>query len=310
MFWLVLVFLLLANPVGAAGKKDADSYYQQGRWALAAQEYERLIPLEKQPSREDMKNLAWSLFNGEQFERSYDEWKKIESLFPDDAEARINIVMLECLRDRNISRLDGMLQKEGNKNPLLVRAMAIAALWLKPPAQAIKYFTEELELDADDYMSWFWLGTVYEQQENYDEAIKAYMRAVDADPHFAQALNNLGYNCKEKGYYTFALRYYKDAIGEDPSNSGYYYNLGNVYTIKGMIPDAYDSYKKALSLDPAFAKAHYNMGMTYERMGAPKAAIEEFKLYIKYWNPSIPIEDAPPIEYVKKQISRLREDGR
>lgn len=223
------------------------------------------------------------------------------------SDAEIMSALLQTLQDKKKNRhlLEALLDKYKN-DPRAWRSMGIALMRTDEDELALYYFYEAVARDPNDYISYFYLGYIYEIHERYDEAMPAYQKAVKINPKYAQAVNNLGYIYKEKHYYTYAIEMYKKAIAIWPENAGYHYNVGNALNHKGMFKEAFREYKTAITLDPTFAKAHYNMARSYLRMDKFREALAEFELYFKYWDNSVNPLDAPPPDTIKDEVDDLR----
>jgi tetratricopeptide (TPR) repeat protein len=63
------------------------------------------------------------------------------------------------------------------------------------------------------------LGYSYFAQEQYDLAIKQYKKAIDLEPEYVMALNNLGHAYEQKKLTTQALEIYERALQLDDGNT-------------------------------------------------------------------------------------------
>ncbi|MHC4200716.1 MAG: tetratricopeptide repeat protein, partial [Planctomycetota bacterium] len=110
-----------------------------------------------------------------------------------------------------------------------------------------------------DAESFFNRGLDQHDQGLYDEAIESYKRAVELDPDFVVANNN----------------------------------LGMVYIDKEMFPEAIAAFDRTIELDPGYAEAHNNLGFVYRRLGDDaKAAVH----YTKFIELEPDVEDASKIQ--------------
>jgi len=69
---------------------------------------------------------------------------------------------------------------------------AHAAVEKKDYANGVKLLTQVVETDNNDFQAWTLLGTLYLVQEKYDDAEKAYLKAIEVKPTYALPLINLG----------------------------------------------------------------------------------------------------------------------
>jgi tetratricopeptide (TPR) repeat protein len=117
----------------------------------------------------------------------------------------------------------------------------------------------------------------------YDEAIKAYRKALD-DTNFdrpSYAWYNLGNALGAKGEYDEAIKAYRKVIDDTrydkPARA--WNNLGATLRSKGEHDEAIKAFRKAID-DPKYdspAKAWANLGETYEEIGNREKAQEAFK---------------------------------
>jgi tetratricopeptide (TPR) repeat protein len=305
LLFALFALLALSVPQSEAGDvSKAELYFLQGNWENAIKEYEAVAG--EEPTVDNLNRLGDAFYYSGDLKASKKSYKKALRL-EKNPDSEIALVMLRSLRDeKRFDDLLAMSEIHGDESRLW-RAIGIVYMQNGYDKRAIFHFREAVKRDHWDYMSYFYIGQILETHHVYDEAIKVYKKSVLKNPNYAQALNNLGYCYKERHYYSYAIEMYSKAIAVQPDNAGFHYNIGNAYAHKNMVDEAYGSYKKALELEPTFGKAHYNMGRSYIKMGMYDEAIGELKLYIKYWNKSIPVRDAPSPEAVEDMIDILED---
>lgn len=276
---------------------EADNFFLEGKWQRAASLYSEL----KEPKEEQILRLGEAYFYLGDYGSAKTAWERANS-----ASAKIYLSMLKAIdSEKELTRLQNAA--EGSSDALFWRATGLALLRRGDDERSLYYFWGAVEKDPSDYMSYFFIGTIYENHYLFEDSAKAYKKVIAINPRFAQALNNLGYSYKEMRFWSYAYEYYSKALEIWPDNPSYHYNIGNVYMHKGMPDKAFESYKRAVELDPLFAKAHYNLGKAYLRRGMLNDAVRELKLYIKLWNPSINPLDAPLPGAVKEELREIEE---
>jgi len=150
--------------------------------------------------------------------------------------------------------------------------------------------------------NWFQKGLDLEETgAPIEEAIEAYKRVVELNPHAAGALVNLGTIYYRDRRFTDAEKYYKDAVTADPSYPLAEFNLGNLYDEQGRLNEAFDHYRRALALNPHYADAHFNLALLCERTGDTLKAVHHWKRYLKLDHTGAWAEIA------QRQLARLRE---
>ncbi len=112
-----------------------------------------------------------------------------------------------------------------------------------------------------------------------DDAVFAYRKVLEIEPHHADATVNLGRLVHEAGDLEEAERLYRSAAASEPSNQVAVFNLGVVLEDERREREAIAAYRRALALDPDLADAHYNLARLYEKQGQQRAALRHLKQY-------------------------------
>ncbi|MDA8432075.1 MAG: tetratricopeptide repeat protein [Nitrospiraceae bacterium] len=281
---IVVITLAAMSFAGQSAAKDIAYYYDVGDWRRVIEEY-RAHPADY-ASPEAMGRVADAYYQTGDFDAASETAGRSE--LKGDADAAIVAALVKAARGGRDAAMQalGMLASGGADAGRVYTAMGIVQ---RPVSvkEALAYFEKAAAASPGDYRPWFQMGLIYEDEERFEEAGRAYGKAIELNPLFAQAVNNLGYSYKERRFYQYAVEQYRKAIELIPDNAGYYYNLGNALTYREKIDGAFQAYKKALELAPTFAKAHYNMARTYLRKDMVNEAIAEFRLYLKYGNRAV-----------------------
>jgi tetratricopeptide (TPR) repeat protein len=117
------------------------------------------------------------------------------------------------------------------------------------------------------------------EKEDPEAALKAYERAVIADPKLLKASINLGCLLHETGRFDRAEGVYRDAIRENGDDPVLLYDLGVLLDDMGRKSEAVEAYQAALRVDPRFADCHYNLALLCEGLGIPREAIQHMAEY-------------------------------
>ncbi len=146
--------------------------------------------------------------------------------------------------------------------------------------KAAAQFRASAQLDptyAEPYKA---LGDLYltAPRRLFEEAIKAYTKAIELRPFYAEAHVGLGDALAAKGDVDPAVAAYQRGIEHNPMNGKVYVSLGKLYyTEKGLYYESVTAYKKAIDLDPAYLDARMGLAEVYEDKGLYKEAIEEYR---------------------------------
>ena len=140
-------------------------------------------------------------------------------------------------------------------------------------------FSEPRESDASD---WCNKGNALYIQQEYLDAIKAYNRAIDIDPRYAEAWNNKGLALAKLGKYSEALLAYQQAIDVDPKRADTWFNKGDALYMQNIYDEACKEYAKALQINPKYAEAWNHKGEELKSHGKNEEAKCFFDMVKEY----------------------------
>ncbi|HZP37061.1 MAG TPA: tetratricopeptide repeat protein [Methylomirabilota bacterium] len=146
--------------------------------------------------------------------------------------------------------------------------------------KAAAQFRASAQLDptyAEPYKA---LGDLYltAPRRLFEEAIKAYSKAIELRPFYADAHVGLGDALAAKGEIDPAVAAYQKGLDFNPMNAKVYVSLGKIYySEKGLYYESVTAYKKAIDLDPTYMDARMGLAEVYEDKGLYKEAIGEYR---------------------------------
>lgn len=117
-------------------------------------------------------------------------------------------------------------------------------------AEAARAYEKAIEIDpgyADAHCN---LGSVRYNQSRRDEARRCFERAVELVPGHVEANLNLGALCEEDGRDERALRHYRAALEADPLVPDTHVSLALLYEKQGLRRTALAHWKRVIQLDP------------------------------------------------------------
>ena len=130
--------------------------------------------------------------------------------------------------------------------------------------------------------TWFQRGLFLEETgAPVEEAIEAYLRAIEFNPSAAGALVNLGTIHYRLRRFKEAEHYYAQSLEADANYPLAHFNLGNLYDERGELSKAQHCYEAALRLNPNYGDAHFNLALLCERKGDALKAVHHWKTYLK-----------------------------
>jgi tetratricopeptide (TPR) repeat protein len=98
----------------------------------------------------------------------------------------------------------------------------------------------------------FEIGSRYQAREMYQDAIAAYLKALELDPNWGQTLNVLGYTYSDMGNYEKALEYFQRYADISPGDANPIDSMAEQYFRMGQLDKAIAKYKEALEIKPDF----------------------------------------------------------
>ncbi len=148
---------------------------------------------------------------------------------------------------------------------------------------------------------WFQKGLMLEETgAPVEDAVEAYLQAVEFNPQAAGALVNLGTIRYRLRQFREAEDYYTRALEADPHYALAHFNLGNLHDERGNLGEAQNCYEAALRINPRYGDAHFNLALLCERRGDALRAVHHWKAYLRIDNSSSWADIA------RRQLEKLR----
>jgi tetratricopeptide (TPR) repeat protein len=124
-------------------------------------------------------------------------------------------------------------------------------------------------------------GIAYMNKGDYDQAIRAYTKAIELKSDYAFAYSNRGLAYNDIRDFGRAIRDYAKAIELKPGYAEAYYNRANAYIDMNDFGRAMQDYAKAIELKPDYVEAYYNRGNAYNNMRDHDRAIRDYSRAIE-----------------------------
>ena len=115
---------------------------------------------------------------------------------------------------------------------------------------ATESFERAIELDRKNFMAFYHLAMLKQEEGDADSSIENYLRALRICPDHADSNNNLGKAFLERRQGARAVKLFERAIESQPEFTDAYANLGIAYKDLGLIDEAKQNLEKALALNP------------------------------------------------------------
>lgn len=136
---------------------------------------------------------------------------------------------------------------------------------------------------------------------NVDREVTLLKSILKEDPENLQALIKLGNVTMDANRCQEALEAYVKALEIDPNNTNVRVDIGTCYRRTGRSDLAVEEYRKALELDPNHLYAHLNLGvvLAYD-FNKGDEAIKEFEKYLEL------APNSPNADSIRQEIAKLK----
>ncbi|MBW2094389.1 MAG: tetratricopeptide repeat protein [Deltaproteobacteria bacterium] len=199
------------------------------------------------------------------------------------AEAALGITLIQ--EDQPRAGLKHLLEaaRLAPDNARIQAEVALVYRDLKQYPLSLRYFKKALDLEPDFPEAWNNLGTLYLVQRKWHKAIPCFKRAAETltykTPHFAY--NNLGRAYFHAGEYQKAIESYREALDLAPDYSLCWDNLGVTYEATGRWRDAENAFEKAIHYAPGFPAPHFHLAKLHLKRKKVKKAQKELEETIR-----------------------------
>jgi len=144
-----------------------------------------------------------------------------------------------------------------------------------------KLWLDTLKKSPNDYLVMNNLGSIYNDEGDYDSAEKIFKKAISVVPEYADPYFNLSISYEEKNENENAFACLNKAIELSKENSTISFkariNIGNLYKKLGINEKAEQQYMEAIRVKPHLPEAYYNLAMLYKSMNLKDKAYALYK---------------------------------
>ncbi len=162
---------------------------------------------------------------------------------------------------------------------------------LEREAEAAKCWYQALSLEPQSANAeqHYHLGNVLLKQNQLEEALVCYRRAISLKPDYAQAHFRLGEILQSRGHNSDALDCWEQAVKLDNSNPDYYYRLGQLLVQAKNFERAIICYQQAIKLQPKRWEISHQLGEIFSQVERWPEAIAAYNqaLAINKKNPEL-----------------------
>ena len=245
-----------------------------GDHAGAERSYRR--GLELAPEDPEILNaLGWTLFQSGRPQEAIVEYERAVTSDPKHAKAHNNLALalvelgrLQEAADHFKASLDVEPRAE------IFSDYGFTMERMGKPKEAVQAYVKALELDPSSASAHFNMAVVFVRAGKFPEAEAHYRKALDGRPS-AETHNGLGYALSRQGRSEEAIKEFRAAIEIDPSYVPAFNNLAEGLASAGKFGEAEQYYEKSLALKAS--PAVYNaLGVVQRRLGKTAEAEQQF----------------------------------
>jgi len=129
--------------------------------------------------------------------------------------------------------------------------------------EVLAHYKELVRLFPNDERAHTLLGNLHFGRQEYDAAVKEFVRATAIDPSFSQPYNQLGYAYRFLDKLEDAEAVFKKYVQLIPDDPNPHDSYAELLMKRGRFAESIAAYEKALSLDPNFVASHVGIGNNY-----------------------------------------------
>ncbi|EMA6341959.1 tetratricopeptide repeat protein [Bacillus cytotoxicus] len=235
----VVIALRLAETLSAIGNwEEAIPYYEEG--------------LEEQKDIHSLFGYAFTLYQGEEYQRAINVWQELKELDPEYASLYMYLAKCyekEGMLQESYETLHDGIKVDELSVPLYVEMANIAAK-LGKMAEAEEVLQKALQLDPGHLGATLKYAYILKEQEKYEELIRVVEHARESGEQDTQLLWDLAFAKKQLEMYSDALKHYESAYTSFKNHPDFLEEYGYFLLEEGMRKEAKEVFTRLIQLDP------------------------------------------------------------
>jgi tetratricopeptide (TPR) repeat protein len=226
--------------------------------------------------------LGTARFQAAQYEPAIEPLKKALAQEPTSTDIS-RLLALACFQAKSYRCAAQMLEHDPRveSDPAMEYALGVSLVNVGQPAQAAEVFSRLIERNQGSADLYVLLGNAHAQQDDYEEALKQFDRALQLDPKVREANLSAGLVLLRQGKLPEAERRFRAELASDPKSTRASYHLAYVLTLQQKGTEAVPLLRGVLKQNPALADARYLLGQTLLEQGDTAAAVEQLEASVR-----------------------------
>jgi superkiller protein 3 len=198
------------------------------------------------------------------------------------------------LKEEALSKPTETEREETKDRPITAEAihhfnLAVSLSNQRETLRAIQAYQKAIELNPAYVEAYNNLGIIYQEAGDLDRALQVYRKATEINPQYEKAYNNLGILLLLKGRLEEATEAFQKALTINPNNVESLINLGVLFRKQGQSDRGIEFYQKALVINPLRGETHYNIGLLYDEIENVELAVDHYQKFIQLSSKTYPV---------------------
>jgi len=288
-------------------------YRETSNYTAAVNTFEEMLRLGPEEDRRARVMIVETYRDAKQMQNALDAAKKAVDAYPKDRPIRVTQALLygeNAQTDLAASQLRALLDGSPGDYEIqldLAQVFEQGKKWTEAE-QAIHAAEKIAPTPAENEMTGFMLGAIFERQKKFDQAEEQFRKVIAANPRNPATLNYYGYMLADRGIrLEEATEYIKRALAEDPNNAAYEDSLGWAYYKQNKLPEAEEQLRKATVREGHDPTILSHLGDVYAKMGKDNLAEAQWEKSVEEWRHAFPGDFEPAkLAEVEQKISALK----
>jgi Tfp pilus assembly protein PilF len=143
---------------------------------------------------------------------------------------------------------------------------------------AVQVFAKWTEVTPNNPEPWSNLGLCLSRQKQLQDARNVLEYALEINPDYLPAMNNLGEVYQELGEHDLQIKNCLKAVNKFPKSALAFNNLGSAFVEIGKFDDAKRAFETCLMLDPSSFLGRFNLAKEASHSGDVQTAIQQLEI--------------------------------